>query len=441
MAACVRNAGFTVELANNGREAEGVIGVNPPALLISDIRMSPGNGIELLHYVKRTRPELPVILMTGFAEIAETQEAHSLGAQGFLAKPFKQEDLLNLIRSFIESPSSSSEQAKSLELSSASDDDFCKIMIEEFISGREIKYDIFIRLTADKFVKIAHEGENIDIERIRAYKDKGVTHLYLRKTDFSDYIGWNLKILGVAKENRLLNRDKRIALVKAANEAVLEYLYTSEIDSTNIEHAKLAVENTLSVMTESNDVLNLMTRLQDQSDFLYAESIAISTLCVMVAKKVKWSSASNTFRLAMAGMICNIGKKEIDPAIFRKQRIELTPEDIRQIESHPMRGTEILAHVHGLPTDILQIIIQHHENCAGTGYPYGLAKKKIHPMARLILVAETFVELAVTCPRGARLSPPVALQHMATVYAKILDPVFLFALAEIYNIQLSLAKE
>jgi DNA-binding NtrC family response regulator len=81
--------GYQIAVAANGKIAQNLIGVETFDSVISDIRMPEVNGIELLHFAKRTRPELPVILMTGFAELEETNEAFQLGANQFLSKPFK----------------------------------------------------------------------------------------------------------------------------------------------------------------------------------------------------------------------------------------------------------------------------------------------------------------------------------------------------------------
>lgn len=62
-------------------------------LLLLDIRLPDGNGLELLTEVHQEYPELHVIMMTGFSTIQQTVEAMKKGAFDYLAKPFSEDDL------------------------------------------------------------------------------------------------------------------------------------------------------------------------------------------------------------------------------------------------------------------------------------------------------------------------------------------------------------
>lgn len=65
-------------------------------LIVSDIRMPGGTGIDLLNHVKaRTSHEPPMILITGFADIS-VEDAFNQGAEALLSKPFKLEELIDV---------------------------------------------------------------------------------------------------------------------------------------------------------------------------------------------------------------------------------------------------------------------------------------------------------------------------------------------------------
>ena len=53
-----------------------------------------------------------------------------------------------------------------------------------------------------------------------------------------------------------------------------------------------------------------------------------------------------------------------------------------------------------MPSDVIQMVQQHHENCAGTGYPMGFKRNRIHPLARLISLADEFCNLVLKNPNG-----------------------------------------
>ncbi len=92
-----RRQGYNVLLAENGRVAYQMIKSNPVALVLSDVRMAGGDGVELLKNLKDTHPQIPLILSTGFAEIG-IDEAYALGASAVLLKPFERKILKETVQ-------------------------------------------------------------------------------------------------------------------------------------------------------------------------------------------------------------------------------------------------------------------------------------------------------------------------------------------------------
>lgn len=73
--------------AGNVAEAVEIFDKSKVDLVVTDIRMPGGSGLELLKHIRRTTTEIPVLLMTGFADIS-LPEAHDLGAETLVQKPF-----------------------------------------------------------------------------------------------------------------------------------------------------------------------------------------------------------------------------------------------------------------------------------------------------------------------------------------------------------------
>ena len=67
-------------------------------LVLLDIKMPGNNGLEVLQNIKNIRPELPVIVVTGYKSVETATEAVRLGAAGYIVKPFKAEEILDVVR-------------------------------------------------------------------------------------------------------------------------------------------------------------------------------------------------------------------------------------------------------------------------------------------------------------------------------------------------------
>jgi two-component system response regulator FixJ len=66
--------------------------------IITDVRMPDVTGIDLLQRVRQTKPELPVIVITGHGDIKLAVEAMKIGAVDFLEKPFDDDHLIAAVR-------------------------------------------------------------------------------------------------------------------------------------------------------------------------------------------------------------------------------------------------------------------------------------------------------------------------------------------------------
>jgi two-component system nitrogen regulation response regulator GlnG len=73
-----------------------------PQVLISDIRMPRGNGLDLLQHVKASHPQLPVIIMTAFSDLDSAVSSFQGGAFEYLTKPFDVEKAVELIHRAVE---------------------------------------------------------------------------------------------------------------------------------------------------------------------------------------------------------------------------------------------------------------------------------------------------------------------------------------------------
>ena len=91
-------AGFSAKVFESASSFLEVLARVQAGCLITDIRMPGMDGLELLKHVKRERPLLAVIMMTGHGDVPLAVEAMKLGANDFIEKPFEDQRLIDIIR-------------------------------------------------------------------------------------------------------------------------------------------------------------------------------------------------------------------------------------------------------------------------------------------------------------------------------------------------------
>src|SRR6187551_1855464 len=102
LATALREAGYAVDGFENARDAlDALHQRGAPDLLFTDVRMPGDDGLVLLEKLKAAQPQLPVIVMSAYTDVASTAGAFRGGAHEFLSKPFDLDDAVALAVRFI----------------------------------------------------------------------------------------------------------------------------------------------------------------------------------------------------------------------------------------------------------------------------------------------------------------------------------------------------
>lgn len=96
--------GFGVDLAEDGRMALDMLDGKDYQLIVSDVAMPRLDGMSLLKKVREERPEIPVLIITGFGTIGGAVEAMKNGATDYVVKPFSIEVLEKAVTDVLSAP-------------------------------------------------------------------------------------------------------------------------------------------------------------------------------------------------------------------------------------------------------------------------------------------------------------------------------------------------
>lgn len=120
----------------------------------------------------------------------------------------------------------------------------------------------------------------------------------------------------------------------------------------------------------------------------YQHCLLVTGLAVAFGQQIKVSQADRQ-RLSFAGMLHDIGKARIPLAILEKPG-RLTNDEMDVMKKHPQFGLDALATAASLPSEMLDMVIHHHEYLDGSGYPHGLSNGEISDLVRMITIADVF---------------------------------------------------
>ena len=420
---------FLVVTANDGRQAKECLLKTSFDLVISDIQMKNCDGIELLKWSKKERP-VSFILMTGYSKLLETASAFDLAADNFLEKPFNSVELLSVIEKTLNVQKIEFGTTKVLK------EKFCKIPIDEFVSRPDVSINLYVKVGEEKFIKVANGGRPFDVQRLQVYKEKGLRYVYVKNSEMNKLIELNLQIASLLNKKVEVSFEKKAHFMQYTAEVILEKCFIDGIDRKILGEATDILNSYINVVTSSRNTENVLSILNTHADFIYAQSVCSTIYAILIARKMGITSDDDLKNLAIAGLFQDIGKNEMDRSILEKRREDLTRRERVLLESHVVRGCEILESIGGFSKDIIQIVYEHHEDNSGSGYPRGLRKKQLNKLSMILIGAIHFSELVIKNPyRVDVMSGEDAVNHLERYCRNRLSEDVLAALREIVSFE------
>ena len=89
--------GFKVESAGSVAAGRAIATARPPAYAVVDLRLTDGNGLDVVEVLNDKRPDSRVVVLTGYGAIATAVAAVKIGATDYLSKPADASDIMNAL--------------------------------------------------------------------------------------------------------------------------------------------------------------------------------------------------------------------------------------------------------------------------------------------------------------------------------------------------------
>ncbi len=174
----------------------------------------------------------------------------------------------------------------------------------------------------------------------------------------------------------------------------------------------------------------LARAIDAKSHWTAGHSERVTKYGLEIGKEMKFSEVEMEI-LQRGGLLHDLGKLGIPNEILDKPE-NLTEEDKQILQKHPRLGAQILEPISAY-TDIMLIVLQHHENYDGTGYPEGLAGNEISKYSRIFALADRYEAMTADRPYRKAISPGEATRIIKANSGTQFDPAVVDAFLSLLN--------
>lgn len=298
------------------------------------------------------------------------------------------------------------------------------------LAEKPIPYSLYVNSSArdsvEKFVKIVNAGEILSLGQIDGFKK--YLRVYVKETERTLY-------LQSLNDNKNAKDIEKVAVIK---DSAIKYLddifgpdkeFNTQILGEAIQGCHDSMKSMVDVIRDYdiNNLKNLIADLSFHDFYTYDHSINVSMYTVLLLKSLKPNSKEEELVTAgLGGLLHDLGKTKI-PTDILNNTDKLTEEEYQVIKKHPELGgflfDESSPELPGINKEaIKKVILEHHENWDGTGYPNKMKEKNIHLYSRVCAIADFFD--AITTKRSYSDVLPIedALAVMERTAGKKIDP-------------------
>lgn len=216
---------------------------------------------------------------------------------------------------------------------------------------------------------------------------KNINRLFVGSEDqqkYSEYLETNLQhILSDEK----VQPEEKAKIVYGTATTLLNDVFKEPVHKNIVRSQTFAYKMIDYILRDGRAAYNLL-KITSHDYYTYTHSVNVATIGSLFAKDMGLNEKD--MKSFCTGMLLHdLGKTKVSSSILNKKG-HLTDEEFEKIKMHPEMGAKILRESGSGFKDEYIVILQHHENCDGSGYPYGLRKDEIHYIARLVHIIDIY---------------------------------------------------
>jgi putative nucleotidyltransferase with HDIG domain len=279
--------------------------------------------------------------------------------------------------------------------------EFVPIPINEFVKGVMIPVDLYVRLSEQKFVLVGKAGSHSNVDQFQNYQNKEVKYLWVQRKEYYKLAHQSVTLAGIALSKADLNDTQKTSIVTHAARTTFRQLDHLGLDIESYNNAKQIATAVIGLVENHKVFTDLFLSLANVSDQLLAHSVAVSSLSVVLGGALGFEKQATLEKLGMGGLLHDIGLKALPKELVAKPLSAMTSDEIQIYETHPYKGAQMLMSLGIVPDDVVSIVYEHQENAIGQGYPQRLRDVKMHPLAKVVSLADAYAELIlpnINCP-------------------------------------------
>lgn len=387
-------------------------------IVISGSSCEP-SGLPLVRFAKQVRPATPVYLVLEESEPDLAPDLlKGMRVEAVLRKPLDRQDVTSKVF-----PYSYFEMEKALNVAKADtteadaevsveDQQMHPILARDLLCGSTSYFDIYVRLSSGRYVKLLKAGDAFDASRVKGYLDKGVEYFYMKKEAQEIYLQFCDSMTGALLHKRTVNDFIKMRQVMNFGKETTDFLHSRGYNEATLLTAKQFVTHSGQLIRQLEPEKNPGLRQFLSNLALCEHATAVTLMCGLMLKNLEFKDEKVINTLALAAFLHDIGLTGMPEKFIDEDENSMTEEELKVFFTHPTVGFEMSRAIRMINPIIPATILEHHERRTGQGFPIGRGPGMISAISEIIGITDVFVN---SLKSGAKIPGFNIANHMRKV--------------------------
>lgn len=322
------------------------------------------------------------------------------------------------------------------------DAQFLPIQSLDIEAESRITFNLYVNLPLNKkYVLYRRAGGKIESEKLEKFTEGNLANFFIEKKDYTEfvkYVALRIRKL-VGGKDSVENRKMMAAAAKALLSSTLNQkdpAIASALMSNLNDITGTIIETTLENTTfGSKKLFHRLAQLADKGSDFQKHPVNVASLAVLITFGIGYSREKILTDMAMAALLHDIGLSKMPTKVIPHAHnvLGLGIYERDWVYRHPEASIEILEEKKIQISQLAKtIILQHHEEFNGSGYPSGLRGFSINELAQILRVADEIDQLfneTLSSPGHLKVRLVELMQKLGE--QKVIEPLLLSRIRQV----------
>lgn len=282
-----------------------------------------------------------------------------------------------------------------------------------FFDGMVLPVNVFLKMNAGNYLTIGKKGDKVTFSTLHSFSHPS-SEVCVKTIDHNHLVQYIADVTNKVVSQKGMPDKVKAKFVSSLTEESFAGLEKANFTSiAGLQKVSAIVLELTKTVSSFDAVMGLLMEMPGNQS---KHAMATCLIALVLAEEMQVSLKAAQEKIALGALLHDVGLKFVPKAILEKPRHLWTPEDLQIYEQHPIKGVEMLRDLKDVPSDVLLIVAEHHENSQGTGFPKKLRDVKVSPFAKIVILANYFADLVIPqAGEGKIYTPDEAIQYIEDI--------------------------